>query len=171
MLLTTIASTFFNYSHGRYKAVHFVNVHDSSIQLENAVQGAVHVTQCHHTSFSILQTQQLRLHESHHIECHVLVTAGTILEDCHHVTFCAMTADASTADIKDFNWLRTDIPSPNVVVQPCRHNNESLSMACHVNRTSSTPSMVKDVITSVSITATDEKQLERPNDEDDDEEL
>jgi hypothetical protein len=77
----------------------------------------------------------LRLHESHHIDCHALATAGTILEGCRHMTF--YTADNSTAaDIKDFNWLREDLPSPNFSFQPyCREKATSTARQ-HPNATS-----------------------------------
>jgi Tubulin binding cofactor C len=126
-------------SHGHYKAIHFVSVHESSIHLEKPVEGAIHVTQCQHSSFVITWSQQLRLHESHHVECHIQVTAGTILEDCHHVTFYT-DEGSNAADIKDFNWLRADIPSPNFAIQRGRCET-AVPTARHQNLMLSTPAV------------------------------
>lgn len=147
-----------------------MNAHDSSIRLEKSVEGAVHVTQCHHTSFHIARSQQLRLHESHHIDCHVQVTAGTILEDCHHVTF--HTAEGSTAaDIKDFNWLRAGVPSPNFTVQPY-HLDTAFSTGRYTTNISSAAPMVDGPAPQELSSQTEHPALlEEEFDEDEDDEL
>jgi hypothetical protein len=111
--------------------------------------GAVHVTNCHVVTLVLSETQQLRLHDSTDLTCHVPnpATIGAILEGCTRIVFVippssssvqqsaiasnyrpAEDSRASAAtrqptppllDAKDFNWLRTGIPSPNfsVIVQ------------------------------------------------------
>jgi len=75
------------------------------------VYGAIHVTDCHDT-LVMSQSQQLRLHESIDLRCHCSVTGGAILEDCSRIVFYR-----SIMDIKDFNWLKREIPSPNFRVE------------------------------------------------------
>jgi Tubulin binding cofactor C len=113
-------------SSGPYKALHFVNVEHSSVHVLQPIGGAVHVTQCRYSSFALLQqVHQLRIHDSHHLDYHIVESTGggTILEDCHHVTFYTSTGatnattTAPTLDIKDFNWLRNGIPSPNFSIK------------------------------------------------------
>ena len=68
-----------------------------------------------------LECQQLRLHSSSELNCQVNVSAGAILEDCHHVHI------TGNVEVQDFDWLRSDVPSPNftmdrVVVEPAAAN-------------------------------------------------
>jgi hypothetical protein len=57
----------------------------------------------------------------------VKISAGAILEDCTRVTFYTNTNTAtdthgnnhtgSALDVRDFNWLRSGVPSPNYSIQ------------------------------------------------------
>jgi len=104
---------------GAYTSLHMVNVQDSVVRVTpHAIQGAAHVTNCHRSTI-VLQSQQLRLHESTDLTCRVQVSAGAILEDCSRVVFqCqAQATGAPPLDVKDFDWLRNGIPSPNFRVE------------------------------------------------------
>ena len=96
------------------QALHLVAVSHSTVQVFHPIQGAVHVTDCHDTVIR-LQSQQLRLHESTNLQCHVNVSAGAILEDCSSITFYS--SNKSELDVKDFNWLRNGISSPNYSIE------------------------------------------------------
>jgi hypothetical protein len=48
----------------------------------------------------------------------VKISAGAILEDCTRVTFYTNTSTTTAAlDVRDFNWLRSGVPSPNYSIQ------------------------------------------------------
>jgi hypothetical protein len=47
----------------------------------------------------------------------VKISAGAILEDCTRVTFYTNTTTAAALDVRDFNWLRSGVPSPNFSIQ------------------------------------------------------
>jgi hypothetical protein len=109
---------------GSCSALHLFQVSHSTVTVERPVR-SVHVTACHHVQL-YLQSQQLRLHESHDLDCHVKISAGAILEDCTRVTFytntntntnTTTTTTAAALDVRDFNWLRSGVPSPNYSVQ------------------------------------------------------
>jgi hypothetical protein len=54
----------------------------------------------------------------------VKISAGAILEDCTRVTFYTNTTDA-TLDVRDFNWLRSGVPSPNYTIQQESESDEA----------------------------------------------
>jgi hypothetical protein len=84
----------------------------TTIRVTEPVSSAIHVTDCHDCSVHA-KAQQLRLHESTDLKCHVDLVAGAILEDCTRLLFVS-----NNVDVKDFNWLRTGIPSPNFRIEP-----------------------------------------------------
>lgn len=86
----------------------------STIAVLARIDGAVHVTRCRHSTIA-LQSQQLRLHESSDLQCRVAVSAGAILEECTGITF--VTSSPLLFDVKDFDWLRSRVPSPNYTVE------------------------------------------------------
>jgi Tubulin binding cofactor C len=99
-----------------------VNVIHTSLDVYHPVVGAIHVTECQEVTFMDgIQAQQLRLHHSKDIHCYNShIHAGTILEDCQHVTFHVPSTTNPAEyrnNIKDFNWLRNGIPSPNFSIQ------------------------------------------------------
>ena len=63
----------------------------------------------------MLQSQQLRLHESSDLQCRVDVSAGAILEECTRITF--VTSSPLLLDVNDFDWLRSGVSSPNYTVE------------------------------------------------------
>jgi Tubulin binding cofactor C len=81
----------------------------------NVIQGAVHVTNCHSSKLT-LSAQQLRLHDCHDLACAVSVSAGAIMEGCQRMAFVNSASD-QTLDVKDFDWLRHGIQSPNYTIQ------------------------------------------------------
>jgi hypothetical protein len=99
-----------------------VSVSGSIVRVPNKVDGAVHVTACHKTSLWC-HSQQLRLHESTHLQCHSTVSAGAILEDCNRIVFF-VGGDKSALDVKDFNWLKRGVPSPNYSIEEEDGNNK-----------------------------------------------
>jgi Tubulin binding cofactor C len=100
---------------GRYKSLHLVNVRGSSIVVPNVIQGAVHVTNCHSSQLTA-SAQQLRLHDCRDLTCIVSVSAGAIMEGCQRMAFVNSASD-QTLDVKDFDWLRHGIQSPNFTIQ------------------------------------------------------
>ena len=122
-----------------------VNLSHVSIHVTQAmVTGNVHVTNCHHVTLVLKEGQQLRLHDSTDLTCHVNVTICAILEGCTRIVLAIppqSTPSTSTQsenplknpenidslikneqdqtvllDAKDFDWLRSGIPSPNFTV-------------------------------------------------------
>ena len=92
--------------------------------------GSVHVTNCSGATIVLVECQQIRLHDSEDLTCHVEQNAssvGAILEGCARIVFSISPSSLSDEqrhqplllDAKDFNWLRNGIPSPNfrVVVE------------------------------------------------------
>jgi len=101
---------------GLYKSLHMVSVNGSCVRVAKAIGGPVHLTQCH-TSELHLSCQQLRLHESTDLTVRLSVApAGIILEDSNLIVF-QCNENEMLLDIKDFDWLRSGIPSPNFSVQ------------------------------------------------------
>jgi hypothetical protein len=103
-----------------YPSVHAVRVQHSTLALQHGVpRGAVHVTNCHHVTLRVHgPIQQVRMHESSHLDVHfvprrsedddddaaspptpivVAVTGGIILEGCSAVTFHVHVAPSSTS--------------------------------------------------------------------------
>ena len=107
------------------QALHLVDTNHTTIQVEQHISSAIHVTSCHHVKITAT-CQQARLHTSSDLTCHFdVVTAGAILEDCVRIIFVTTDNAAAAAttttllEVKDFNWLRTGIPSPNFrIIQP-----------------------------------------------------
>jgi hypothetical protein len=104
----------------QYPSVHAVGVQHSTLTLDHGVpRGAIHVTNCHHLTLRVHgPIQQLRMHESSHLEVHlaprirnddnddaaspttpivVAVTGGIILEGCSAVTFHVHVAPSSSS--------------------------------------------------------------------------
>lgn len=95
--------------------LHIVQANCTKIFVQGDSLRAIHVTDCHNGSSIHACAQQLRLHESTDLTCTVDLAAGAILEDCTRLVFCntSTTAAGNSLEVKDFNWLRTGIPSPN----------------------------------------------------------
>jgi Tubulin binding cofactor C len=102
-----------------YTSVVLSDVSDSNLIVEHPIGAAVHVTDCTRVTVHVASCQQMRLHGSTHVDCRIgaQVSAGAILEDCRGITFSAAppagTAAAAAIQVKDFGWLRRNVPSPN----------------------------------------------------------
>lgn len=151
-----------------------MSVHDSSILIANSVDGAIHVTDCH--GLTLRSTcQQLRLHGSIGLDCHVPFKGGAILEDCSRITFWKR-RDVPMGDIRDFNWLKNGLPSPNFAVEEesqattdlerteadidtTKELNRHEAMSASQEEDNRTPSFSENVIESVTDNQEDEDEL------------
>jgi len=108
---------------GIYKSLHMVDVQNSFVTVApHAIQGAMHVTQCHGSTIHLVRSQQIRLHESTDLVCRIEASAtGIILEDCTRIVFQCPDQEV---DIKDFDWLRSGVPSPNFTAEPLEEKAE-----------------------------------------------
>jgi hypothetical protein len=113
------------------QALHLVQTSKSTITVTEAISSAIHVTDCHGCSVNA-HAQQLRLHESTDLTCHVELVAGAIMEDCTRLLFVSDNLD----DVKDFNWLRAGSKSPNYSIERPTTANEIMEAEA---RTSSSP--------------------------------
>lgn len=100
------------YSQGIYPSLHLVDVKDSHVVVVQSISRAIHVTSCSGTSITAT-CQQLRLHESVDLQLHVTVSAGAIMEESRGIVFFS----PDHLDVKDFDWLRANVPSPNFSLQ------------------------------------------------------
>ena len=117
------------------KELHISNVSNSTIIAStDAITGAMHVTSCHDVKLVCQAFHQLRIHESSDLRIHIhnaAASGGAILEDCTDLVFYVtvpsnvngvgrITAGGDPCnllEVKDFNWLRNGIPSPNFIVE------------------------------------------------------
>lgn len=93
------------------------------------VSRSVFADNCTNCKF-VFGCQQLRLHSSHHCDLYMHVTSRAIIEDCNNInvapynyTYANLDDDFVKAgldmtrnnwdNVADFNWLSTDIQSPN----------------------------------------------------------
>ena len=93
-----------------------MQVNGTKILVQGDSLRAIHVTDCHNGSSIHARAQQLRLHESTDLTCTVDLAAGAILEDCTRLVFYNTSSSPTSTnnlEVRDFNWLRTGIPSPN----------------------------------------------------------
>lgn len=112
--------------------------HPSSLQLSKLtncvilcgpVSRSVFADNCTNCKF-IFACQQLRLHTSHHCDLYMHVTCRAIIEDCNNINVAPYNYKYANLDddfvkagldttknnwenVADFNWLSTDIQSPN----------------------------------------------------------
>jgi hypothetical protein len=144
---------------------------------------AIHVTACHKCSINAY-AQQLRLHESSDLLCEVEVAAGAILEDCTRLVFVS-----DSIEVKDFNWLRTGVPSPNFQIRPLPKDEPEYSPSAPVDQQTSTANLreqakkstalkydegtIESVHSLVQETKSneDKQPLQHDDDDDDDDEL
>ena len=123
----------FNPSMARYQSIHIVGATGCTISVSPAcpVAGPVHATSCRGGTSVSVACRQLRVHDCDGATFDVHVRSGPIIEGCRDVTFRGeYRPDAAEAvaegeadqnmyhDVKDFNWQRAGMKSPNFVVVP-----------------------------------------------------
>lgn len=119
------------------KGLHILNVSNTSIQVNSRISGGLHLTGCIHVHLILQSFHQLRMHDSSHLHIRIVqadLSGGIILEDCNNLVFCVCkstvskdvpasvegadgNSNSNQLDIKDFNWLRSGVPSPNFRVE------------------------------------------------------
>lgn len=124
--------SFHSSSYPGIREFHMVNVsNNSTIRVDHKIDGAIHVTQCHNVQLHLQSFHQLRIHESSNLQIHIKDgegCGGSILEDTSNLVFYVNDTtimkngeddnnDKALLDVKDFNWLRNNIPSPNFRVE------------------------------------------------------
>ena len=75
------------------------------------ISSSIHITGCSECEVHC-SSQQLRIHQSCDLVLQVEMLAGAILEDSSRLLF-----RGSNLDVKDFNWLRAGVPSPNFRIE------------------------------------------------------
>lgn len=121
--------------HGSPGSIQFKNIKNSII-LCGPVFRAVFVEFAINSLFAVA-CQQLRIHSSHNCSLAIHVTARAIIEDSKGMEFskynfiyeniendfvkCDLSSKNNYEDIADFNWLSSEIPSPNwrITQTPC----------------------------------------------------
>lgn len=83
------------------------NISDTSITIADSAT-TIHATHCHRVQLRVAQAQQLRLHHSDFVDFSSPGSTAVMLEDCQSIVVYG-----SNIHVNDFNWLRTDLPSPN----------------------------------------------------------
>ena len=98
------------------------------------VSSSVFIDNCKDCVF-VLACQQLRVHTTFDSNFYLHVTSNAIVEDCSRIGFAAFNwayeelpkhlelaglndKENNWALVKDFNWLRTDVQSPNWSIIP-----------------------------------------------------
>ena len=92
-------------------------VHVTIEVLSGPIASSIHITNCHNCQLKAVgSAQQLRIHESTGLRFQVPLVAGAILEESKDIVFL-FDGSNTDADVKDFNWLRTGVPSPNYRIE------------------------------------------------------
>lgn len=116
--------------------MHISDLSNTEIVIKaGAIAGAMHVTKCYGVNISCQSFHQLRIHESSDLRLSIgdaASSGGVILEECTNLTFLIESRHATPTssdvasdetqllEVKDFNWLRNGIPSPNFDIEIVR---------------------------------------------------
>jgi hypothetical protein len=98
--------------------MHLVDTAHVTIVVSQSIASSIHITNCQQCELTA-RSQQLRIHESTELRFHVQLVAGAILEESKDIVFVG----GNDLDVKDFNWLRTGVPSPNFRIEPLSETN------------------------------------------------
>lgn len=116
---------------GTYESIHIIGAKDCNIRIINPIHGPVHVTNCHQTSIYIAFSRQLRIHDCTNVGFYIHVGSGPIIEGCRGMKFyqrdnCTGEHKGKNLywDVKDFNWLKNNVKSPNFEVFIQDNNDE-----------------------------------------------
>lgn len=88
--------------------LYLVNVHDCNLHI-NVPLSSIHMTDCHNVTMHVTQAQQMRLHKSSDVMVWGRITGGTIIEGCQRIG-----VTRNCPNVKDFDWLKPGVPSPNL---------------------------------------------------------
>mmetsp|Transcript_467 Transcript_467/g.748 ORF Transcript_467/g.748 Transcript_467/m.748 type:complete len:127 (-) Transcript_467:903-1283(-) len=89
------------------------------------------MTNCRKSTFDIPFCQQLRIHDSDDVKIKIHVISGPIIETCSAIKFYQKDFPPNKSDndenfgpnlywdVKDFNWLKNSVKSPNFEVFTC----------------------------------------------------
>jgi hypothetical protein len=123
------------YRHKPFQAVHLQDLsHDCTIRIAAALPGTpIHMTHCHttHLYLHTQNIQQVRIHTSTQCDFyflpsqHTTTTTSIIFEGSRQMTLHC--SSPQNLEWKDFDWLRSHPPSPNVAIVPYHHDPESNS--------------------------------------------
>jgi len=93
------------------------NCSDCKIVVMEQVTGSVMAFSCYNVEFS-LSAHQLRVHDSKKCLFRIVhVQTTPIIEHCTALTFAMLAHNnGNNKEIQDFDWLRTDVPSPNFTI-------------------------------------------------------
>jgi Tubulin binding cofactor C len=120
-------------------ALYLIGLTETTVIVSSSVASAVHITDCHKSVLQMVHVaQQMRIHKSNQLSINLSqpwTQGAIIMEDSKQLEFQVQvsTTDSSDEaeeeeedksnnayhhllDVKDFNWLRTGIPSPNFTV-------------------------------------------------------
>jgi hypothetical protein len=142
-------------------ALYLIGVNNSTLIVSSNVSSAVHITDCHQTTIRMEKTaQQMRIHKSDQLSIHVFqpwTNGAIIMEDSNSVNFevnvntsdpnlsCrGHSCDDVVLDVKDFNWLRGNIPSPNFIVNRVELSKDECLETAQTNIQESSMESMKD---------------------------
>jgi len=131
---------------GTFESIHIIDTKNTTLRITTPTNGPVHVTNCHNTQIHIAFARQLRIHNCTNVsfECHV--ASGPIIEECKKMKFYQQDYLCEEGgnriddqnlfwDVKDFQWLKTLVKSPNFDVFSYRmKTNVDTSCSQHGNR-------------------------------------
>eukprot|EP00121_Abeoforma_whisleri_P017211 Awhi_evm1s15777 len=99
-------------------AAHIKNIHNCKIYLPS-VRGSIMIHDSSKSKF-FTRSHQLRIHTTLNSIFCIYVTSDPVIEDCDQLSFCSLSKLPSFSfknnlwtNVKDFNWLRSDQPSPH----------------------------------------------------------
>mmetsp|Transcript_19514 Transcript_19514/g.36390 ORF Transcript_19514/g.36390 Transcript_19514/m.36390 type:complete len:178 (-) Transcript_19514:16-549(-) len=170
-------------------ALHIVGLHKSHVEVMGRVSTAIHVTDGEEqSSLTIVHpAQQLRIHHVSDFSVHLNIRLPTtdpcdqwkpgsiILEHSEKVVFLVPSSSVSKdywsqVLIKDFQWLRTGIPSPNFEIQVVT---PAIEIERNVEGPQALPVQARHTSTAVQATMTMDENItdqdKSEDDEDDDE--
>ena len=118
---------------GSASAVHIFRVSDSQIFI-GPVKGSILIESCVNCTF-VAACQQMRIHKTTESVFRIHVTSRAIIEECSSLKFAPLSwsyesfendfkssgLDRNTNNwnlVEDFNWLVSDVPSPNWSIVP-----------------------------------------------------
>lgn len=118
---------------GAPSTVHMKNLNNCKVFC-GPVSSSIFISDCKNCIF-VIACQQLRTHSTEHSKFYLHVTSRAIIEDCSQVFFapynlkydivdkhftdaCLDETKNNWDDVDDFNWLASDVHSPNWSVMP-----------------------------------------------------